>query len=209
MICIRVVGGRFRRSLVAGLAAMAAVLVACGGSSEPLVPTATLPQGTTTTDPYAVPAVIDEAYVNRVLAGLDKAYGDITRIVVAERSVPPDVVQGLNAVYVGRLIQAHIDLFQVEVERGLGGYQQQPGDNRSIVTNVISVKPNCVFAMITRDSSSVVLSPDLRFATQWVALVPADITFEIHRFNPTGWAFLYEGFPRDFSQPEDPCLSLP
>ena len=32
---------------------------------------ATVPAPTTTTNPYAVPAVIDAAYVNRVLAGLD------------------------------------------------------------------------------------------------------------------------------------------
>ena len=36
---------------------------------------ATVPAPTTTTNPYAVPAVIDAAYVNRVLAGLDAADG--------------------------------------------------------------------------------------------------------------------------------------
>ena len=60
------------------------VLGACGGGDDDaLGPTATLPQATTTTDPYAVPAVIDEAYVNRVLAGLDQAVGEVTRLVVS------------------------------------------------------------------------------------------------------------------------------
>jgi hypothetical protein len=208
MICIRVVGGRFRRSLVAGLAAMAAVLVACGGSSEPLVPTATLPQGTTTTDPYAVPAVIDEAYVNRVLAGLDKAYGDITRIVVAERSIPPEVIQRLNALYVEDLVQFQIDVLQFKLLRGLKGYKTPPGDARSIVTNLISVQPRCIFVQISRDASLVVDSSNVQFSTLWVALVPADPTLDPNGFNPTPWALLYEGFLRDHSQPEDPCRSV-
>ncbi len=205
MICIRVVGGQFGRSLVAGLATMAAVLVACGGASEPLGPTATVPQATTTTDPYAVPAVIDEAYVNRVLAGLDKAFGDITRIVVETRTVPPEVIKRLDAMYIGLLVQGHIDLFQANLRSGVEGYKQPPGDHHSVVTSLISIKPSCIFAQISRDASAVVESPDLRFATQWVALVPADPALDPQGFNKTTWAFLYEGFPRDFSQPEDPC----
>ena len=48
--------------MVGVLVAAPATGVACGGKDEPLVPTATVPQGTsTTTNPYAVPPVIDEA----------------------------------------------------------------------------------------------------------------------------------------------------
>ncbi len=81
------------------------VLAACGGDKEPLGPTATVPQPTTTTDPYAVPAVIDEAYVNRVLAGLDQAVGDIVRLVVSTRDIPPEVIDRLKAMYVGDALQ--------------------------------------------------------------------------------------------------------
>ena len=208
MICIRVVDGRYRRSLVAGLATMAAVLAGCGGSSEPVVPAATLPQGTTTTNPYAVPPVIDEAYVNRVLAGLDKAFGDITRIVVETRTVPPEVVQRLDALYVGGLVQFQIDVFQFKLLGGLKGYKRPPGDPHSIVTNLISVQPNCVFAQISKDASLVVESSDVQFSTQWIALVPADPMLDPNEFNPTPWALLYEGFLSDLSQPEDPCRSV-
>jgi len=186
---------------------MAAVLAGCGGQSEPLVPTATVPQATTTTNPYAVPAVIDEAYVNRVLAAMDKAFGDITRIVVAERSVPPEVIQRLDAIYVEDLVQRQVVIFQAELRRGLEGYKEPPGDHESVVTSIISVQPGCIFAQIFRDASAVVLSPDSRLSTQWIALVPADPTLDHHRVNPTSWMFLYYGFRKDFSQPEDPCLS--
>src|SRR5205085_10070389 len=103
MICICLVGERTRRSLVAALVAMATapILTACAGKSEPLVPTATVPVATTTTNPYAVPEVIDEAYVNRVLAGLDAAVGDMLRLVVSARTIPPEALERLRALYIG------------------------------------------------------------------------------------------------------------
>ena len=69
--------------MVAWVLAAGVLVGACGGggNDEPLGPTATVPQGTTTTNPYAVPPVIDEPYVNRVLAGLDQGVGDIVRLV--------------------------------------------------------------------------------------------------------------------------------
>ena len=58
------------------VAVVVAGLAGCGvgGSSGADGPTATRP--TVPPDPYAVPAVIDEAYVNRVLAALDQANGE-------------------------------------------------------------------------------------------------------------------------------------
>jgi len=57
-------------------------LAACkeSGSASPPVNGATVPTAaptTTTTNPYAVPQVIDAAYFNRVLAGLDAVEGDV------------------------------------------------------------------------------------------------------------------------------------
>ena len=59
-----------RRLAVVGLVVAALLATACGDKDEPLGPIGSVPQATTTTNPYAVPEVIDEAYVNRVcLAG--------------------------------------------------------------------------------------------------------------------------------------------
>ena len=74
MICIAAVGRVVARVGVvcAAVAVVAAGLVGCGGGKDRVagVPTATVP--TVPPDPYSVPAVIDEAYVNRVLAALDQ-----------------------------------------------------------------------------------------------------------------------------------------
>ena len=75
MICIgpmgRLVRGWWLWVLPQAVIAVGA-LTGCGGDGSGTAdgPTATVP--TTPPDPYAVPAVIDEAYVNRVLAALDQ-----------------------------------------------------------------------------------------------------------------------------------------
>ena len=66
------------RRVLRRVVALALLLTAC--SSGHRVPTAQVrPAPPTTADPYAVPAVIDIAYVNRVLAALDQVDGDATR----------------------------------------------------------------------------------------------------------------------------------
>jgi len=191
-----------------GLLAAAAVLGACKESSEPLGPAATVPQGTTTTNPYAVPAIIDEAYVNRVLAGLDHAVGDVTRLVLAEGSVTPAVKSRLAALYLADVLQLKITLFETVVQRGLSGYKENPGDRHSVATELISVRPTCIFVRIVSDGSEVVKLPDPRVAVQWVALVPrTDV--DSQGYNPTPWVFAYEGFDQGFAEPEDPCLGRP
>jgi hypothetical protein len=65
-----------RRNLAATLVLVLAA--ACSQSGDERGPTATVPSAPITTqpaDPYAVPDVIDAAYVNRVLAGLDAVMG--------------------------------------------------------------------------------------------------------------------------------------
>ncbi len=176
---------------------------ACTGKSEPLGPTATVPHATTTTNPYAVPAVIDEAYVNRVLAGLDHAVGDVVRLIVDTKTIPPEAIERLKTLYVGDALQLAVDLFQDDMFNSFRGYKEHPGDGATTVTRLITVRPNCVFAEVYKDFSAVGTNPDPAFSTQWIALVPYPM--DSKGINPTGWAFSYEGFQRDFSQPEDQC----
>ena len=88
------------------------LLTSCGGKEEPLGPTATVPQGTTTTNPYAIPPVIDEAYVNRVLAAFDQVIGDAVRLVVKNRQLDEDVFYRLKAVSTGNAFQLKLTSLQ-------------------------------------------------------------------------------------------------
>ncbi len=187
---------------------MTAALVGCNNPSEPLGPTATLPVGTTTTNPYAVPAVIDESYVNKVLAGLDHAVGDVTRQVLLEGSVTSGVKARLAGLYLADVLPLKIALFETVVQRGLSGYKENPGDRHSVVTELISVRPTCIFVRILSDGSEVVKVPDPRVAVQWVALVPRTEQ-DPQGYNPTPWVFAYEGFDQGFAEPEDQCLGRP
>lgn len=181
-----------------------------GGGSAPEVPTATLqtaPLATTTTNPYAVPAVIDEAYVNRVLAGLDHANGDILRLVVTRRTIPPEVIPRLKAIYIDeKLLQEVVDGLQGQLLRGVEGLRNPPGNQRTTVLELITAEPDCIFAKTDADASAVAVSPEPSFNTQWVGLISAERAGRpVDQYNPTGWGFVYEGFTRDFSAPPNPC----
>jgi hypothetical protein len=194
---------------VACLALVAAT--ACSSGTKKATPSATVPTApaqTTTTDPYAVPAVIDAAYVNRVLAGLDGIVGDLVRTVVTSKSIPPEVIQKLRAVY-GKddALQLEIDSFQDDMRRGFAGYKTTPGNKVSVVTHVITAKPSCIFAEIRRDYSAVSLQPNPDLQTQWVGLEPLDPLRDALRVNPTRWAYVYEGFSSSRTEPPNPCGS--
>jgi hypothetical protein len=192
---------------VVGVVAVVLFAGACGGKEEPLGPTATVPQATTTTDPYTVPPVIDEPYVNRVLAGLDQAVGDVTRLVVSSRTIPPEAVERLKALYVGKSLQLTVDLYQDDMFSNFEGYRDHPGNQVTTLVRLIDVQPACIFAQVNTDFSAVSLDPDPALSNAWVALVPLDGYQDPKGYNPTRWAFAYEGFRKDLSQPENPCAA--
>jgi hypothetical protein len=61
-----------------------------------------------------------------------------------------------------------------------------------------------MFATVRRDYSAVNSQAD-PVNPQWVALKPLDASRDPHGYNPTSWAFAYDGFPSDRSQPQNPC----
>lgn len=176
-----------------------------GALGVPSATVATAPPQTTTTNPYAVPDIIDAAYVNRVLAGLDAAVADVVRLVVTTRSIPPEAIERLKSIYMDQaLLQLTVDLLQDDLRRGLQGYKPNPGVGITTVTELLSSQRSCVFAKVFRDAEAVATTPDPRLSTLWVALRPYQSPNK--QFNATGWAYVYEGFERDLSAPRvSPC----
>ncbi len=204
--------GRLRRTAAGVSLLLAGALGACSSADEPAAPTATLgtvPPVTPTTDPYAVPAVIDEAYVNRVLEALDAANGDVLRLVVRERTIPTEALDRLRALYLDEeLLQLQIDVPQSDLRRGLSGIRAEPGNQRTIVKQMITIKPSCLYVRADRDSAQVATNPRPELRTIWIGLVPMDESRDVAQYNPTPWAFVYEGFQRDLSAPPvDPCAA--
>ncbi len=188
------------------LAAIALLVPACrGGDKSEAGPTATVPPApatTTTTNPYAVPEVIDKAYVERVLAGLDGVVGDIVRLVIATRGIPQDAVDRVKAVYLDREGQ-NLELAGLshDVRDGFRAYRENPGDKHSTVTNVLIATPSCVFVEVNRDYSEVGISQSSKPSREWIVLKPLDPAQDPHSYNPTPWAFAAIGV----EPPPDPC----
>jgi hypothetical protein len=205
-----------RRTAIPALVAAVALtaLAACSPSSadrSTAGATATLatePAPTTTTNPYAVPAVIDIAYVNRVLAGLDAITGDAVRNVMATRTIPRDVFDRLKSIYLDNdRLQRAIDGFQLDVRDNMAGYKPVPGNKVTSVTDLITATPSCIFAQVRRNYDAVSTGSTPPINPQWVGLRPLDSTRDPNSYNQTRWAYFFDGFPADRSRPNNPCAS--
>ncbi len=201
-----------RTAIQAVLAALALTApAACSSSSDNAGPTATVatePAPTTTTDPYAVPATIDVAYVNRVLAGLDAAVGDVTRLVVRTRTITQEAYDRLKAIYAEPdFMQIKLDGYEHDMRDEFRSYKSPPGNRQSTVSRLISVRPACIFVQVSRDYTAVGVNPLAELQTQWVGLTLLDHTRDPNGYNPTPWGYTYDGFQADRTQPTDPCAS--
>ncbi len=186
--------------------------MACTTSSaEKAGPTATVATEvptTATTNPYAVPPVIDAAYINRVLAGLDAAVGDIVRLVVRTKTIPPEAYNRLKALYADPgFMQIKIDGYQRDIREEFKSYKSDPGNKVSTVSKVITSRPTCIFVQVNRDYSAVGLTTLPELNVQWIGLRLSEALSDPARYNPTPWSYIYDGFPPDHSQPVDPCAA--
>jgi hypothetical protein len=193
--------------LAAGL-----LLGACAGEpAQPQIPSATVPTEpprTTTTNPYAVPAVIDAAYVNRVLAWFDQTEGDITRSVMASRTLAPDDVARLRAIHASDgAFQVALDSHQFSIRNGFSGALPNPGNKRTVVVEMLSAKSSCVYVKVDRDYSAVASNPNPALTgPQWVALRRLEPPGS--PFNATGWGYILNGGAfgaRPTAPATDPC----
>ncbi|HEV3402349.1 MAG TPA: hypothetical protein VG078_11060, partial [Acidimicrobiales bacterium] len=120
---------------MAAVAALALLLGGCGGGDgdEALPPPPSIAEPTTVpADPYAVPAVIDAAYVNRVLEGLDAAMSDVVRLVIRSRDLPPEAVERLEAIYAEPgVLRLRQNLIQQDLNKQLEGYRENPGNQKT------------------------------------------------------------------------------
>ncbi len=189
--------------------AVALVLAACGGGGDEEAappPTPIAEPTTVPADPYAIPPVIDAAYVNRVLEGIDAAVGEVVRIVYRTRDVPPEVIDRLKAIYLERDdINLQLASLQHDLRQRFAGYRENPGNVRSSVDQTITVSRSCVFVRIARNYSEVVMAPDKTPSIEWIGLKPRDSARDPNQYNPTPWMVAVEGLRSDGAPPPNPC----
>jgi hypothetical protein len=200
------VGKQVRRIILLGLIA-SVVAGACGGKGPPAATQATVPQSapsTTAADPYAVPATIDAAYLNRVFAALEHVDGDATRLILESRTFPPDAAKRLQAIYAVDEFHNQTNLWLDLISGGLTGFRQPAGERLTSVHNIISLKADCIYAAVIRDYSQLSTTAAAP-ATEYIELRPAAPNSDPFSLNPTPWQIAAEGYNRDGSQPSDPC----
>jgi hypothetical protein len=141
-------------------------------------------------DPYAVPAVIDEAYVNRVLAALDQVEGDVVRHLVATRRADDYGSTRLRAIYNDPQYQLELDALMRSAKTDLSEYKTPPGNRKSAVIRLATRRSDCILAETTRDFSGVVRAPPPRRADEvdLVTLRPTQADADPKNFNPTPWS---------------------
>jgi hypothetical protein len=177
-----------------------------GAIGAPSATVPTLPPQTTTTNPYAIPDVIDAAYVNRVLAGLDAAVGDIVRHLTRSKALPLDTPERLKGLYGNNdSLNIQFGLLQQYERFHLSELPPVPGDRKTSVDDLLFAQRSCIYAAVTRDYSPVVgrSQPSRK---EWVALRPLPSGGDPIGVNPTGWVYTYDGTSPDGQPPRtSPC----
>ena len=199
-----------RRLGALAVAVIASLLGACSGGDDDAGPAATVPveQSTTSTtsavDVSAIPAVIDEAYVNRVLAALDAVDGEATRIIVHNRRLVPEATARLRAIYDEAEFQDQVVVWLTDLKEGLKNIKPNPGPRRTTVRRLRTASPVCVFVEVLEDFSASAMDPPPP-SRAFVQLVPVDRSRDRGRYNPTAWMVHAAGDTADGSDPGDPC----
>jgi hypothetical protein len=193
----------------AGLA-LCLLLTSCGGGgsgapaarSSATVPT--VPPSTVPADPYAVPEVIDAAYLNRVFVALEHVDGDATRLIVANKKLIPEAAQRLISIYDEEELHAQTDLWLDLLAKDMSGFKTPPGDRKTNVDRVISATAQCLYVAVARDYRDISAHagpPNV----EYVALKPLAAVRNSAHFNPTPWMIASEGSRSDGGVPDNPC----
>lgn len=184
-----------------------ALLGACtgggGGRDDDTLP----PRGSSTTSTsvdYSVPAVIDVAYVEKVMEALDHVYGDAIRILAREREITKEFLEHLAAIYTPSQFEFTQRLWVRDVAAGLEGLRANPGDPRTAVLELLRAERRCILARVDRDFSPANSAPDRPTPQEYVALVPV---IDHARHNPTPWTISFDGYIASpaGAPPAEPC----
>jgi hypothetical protein len=184
---------------------VAALLAGCSNGTVSAKGTATLAQATTTTDPWAVPAVIDVAYLQRVMDRLDQSLGDALRELVAAKAVDTKVETIFQAIYGQPEFNRTNSDFAGIAQHDLDKYRSVPGNPLTTVGRILSSAGSCTFFTATRTlAPALVSAPPEADTHAFLALrrpnVPPD-----DLANPTGQVLVLDALTRSGATPKDPC----
>ena len=178
------------------------VAAGCRGSAAPGVtttvlapppPTATAPVESTTTtgSPFAVPAVIDLPYVQRVLETIYHLDGEAARHVYAKKAPDAELNERLEAIFGGPALTEAARVYGENAAEGFVFFARPPGDPKVRVVEIIQAMPRCMILRADLDFGPIYKERPARQPQAVIQLRRADVL----PFNPTGWGVVAAGTP--------------
>lgn len=174
-----------------------------GGTEDTLPPEEST---TTTVASYAVPDVIDAAYVGRVMQALDHVYGDAVRHLAQTRRVDEEFLKPLVAIHNPRIFGLVQDLWVKTQAHNFPFLSAAPADPLTRMDRLIRADRDCVLLEGDRDVTPLFTQEDATNHDRYVALVPLRPERNPDRINPTPWVINFVGQQSDGSAPPDACV---
>jgi hypothetical protein len=171
---------------------MALLLIgSCGGDAKEEPAAVTVPESVATTtaaaaDEYAIPAQIDEAYVNKVMAALEHVQGDVVRKIFTARAFAQEDLVPLRAVFHDPELSAQAQGF-ARLPSSADRARNPVGDNITTVVRLITVRADCIYVEVLRDYSQTVIDAPAP-SPAFVTLRPSQPGTDPRDLNPTPWS---------------------
>ncbi|MGH9155267.1 MAG: hypothetical protein ACRD1K_05355 [Acidimicrobiales bacterium] len=185
-----------------GPSATAPTVGASSSTSPAVVTTTSVPPA----DPFAIPDVIDAAYVSHVLEALYAVHGSVVRNVVATGKPELADIGKYTAIYAEP--QRSLEARQlVSIANDLSSLRKPPGDRRVRIIRVRTATEQCIVAEVEFDFSAVALAPPPPppGAVGVVALVRRRAADDPRNVNPTPWAIGDSEYVPAGEEPDRPC----
>jgi hypothetical protein len=142
-------------------------------------------------DPYAIPAVITPAYVDKVFVALNHVDGDASRILLARNSVTSGVTTILRSIYNDPLFSEQVKIASQSLQSPIPGLRHPLGDIQTSVVQLISGSPKCIFAKTTSNYTAVLVDPGPPAGSEYFELTPTQVGANAGHLNPTPWSMTF------------------
>jgi hypothetical protein len=197
--------GGFKVGIVVLLAG-SVLLAGCGGKTDdvarfdPMAQTSDATTTSTTVDPYAVPAVIDAAYVERVLNALDKVRADVRNHIMDTKQYSPEDDARIRATYSSTQVARVVDEMRDASIVGIPTIRPGSGPSVLTVTKLRFANSSCISAEVTVDERPNQLRPSAPLSAVFILRAEAhDKTL-----NPTPYMRARATLPQ-YLNAEDEC----
>ena len=131
----------------------------CGSSRSQSQPNVFDEEGTastttTTADPYAVPKVIDAAYVNKVLAAHNEIVGQVRRDVLANHKLSDEDTAKLKAIYIDDALSGQLRVWTDAALIAHPEFKPNPGDPIETVKTIHHADSDCIWVTTVTDEDA-------------------------------------------------------